>query len=169
MDCHSIGFFCVAFEDYPHKVVAPKTRQITFSQSDFLFHPDLLVLIPVSYWKSQKSSGPQDKKNYIFTGTDFLFSSGSTCFNPCIVLEKSVFSSSIIWHGLHYMFYFPKQEFHKFTCKQVPSLQIWKNELQIKKEDLHRASKSCTALFMIAKNWFVWWISMYAAGSFLNS
>ena len=34
--------------------MAPKTRKITFSQEQiFFFHQDLLVLILVSYWKSQ--------------------------------------------------------------------------------------------------------------------
>ena len=32
-----LPLFCVAVEDYPHKVVAPKTRQITFSQKQIFF------------------------------------------------------------------------------------------------------------------------------------
>ena len=51
LPCHSIGLFCAAVEDYPYKVETPnqdKTNYI-FTETDFIFHQDLLVLILVSY------------------------------------------------------------------------------------------------------------------------
>ena len=83
----------------------PKTRQTTCSQkTDFLFHQDLLVLILVSYWKSQFFPLPSFDMSWI---TRFP--------------TKSFINSLANWF---------------VPCKSE------KNELQIQKEDLQRASKS---------------------------
>ena len=140
------------------------------SQSDNLRHlktvcldglPLTRLLLCCCWGLPSQSSGPQDKTNYIFTETDFLFhqdllvlilvSYWKSQFFPLVTFDMSWVTRLI----------FPNKSFIKLANWFVPC-QSEKKGLKIQKEDLPRASKSCTVFFKIATNWFVLWISMYA-------
>ena len=87
----------------------------------------------------------QDKLH--FHRNRFSLSSGFGCFNPCIVLEKSVFTLPSFDMSWATRFTLPTKSFTNSLADWFVPCKSEKKLITNKKKDLRRASKSCSIFF----------------------
>ena len=115
-----------------------------------------------------QSSGPQDKTNYIFTETDFLFLQDSLVLILVSYWKSQFFHyHHLAWAGLHVLLYQRRVSWIHFQNGSFTA-NLKKNELQIQYTCIGQAN-FVLSFYDCKTHWFVWWTSMYAAGIFLNS